>query len=394
VEAHRFIVIEDNPDDRLLIARELQRSFPSVEIAVVRNDGEFQAELNGFNFDLVITDFQLQWTNGIEVVKRVKGIDPYVPMIMFTGSGSQEIAVEAMRAGLDDYLLKGQGHFVRLPAAVRACLAHAAIRRNAADLQSALQESEARYHDLARERAELLAKSEEVSRLKDEFLATVSHELRTPLTSIVGWIKLMKAKALPENQVETAMASIERNSESLLHTVSDLLDMTALVSGGFQLRRETVDLTEIVRDAFHAIRPAAESKGIQLEFVETRGVDVSADRARLHQALLNLLSNAVKFTDHNGSISVRCSSVNNRVTIELTDTGIGIDPKFLPHVFDRFRQADASFGRKEGGLGLGLAIVREIVQKHNGSIEVRSNGHGEGATFTLTLPARADLSAA
>jgi len=386
VERLRIILVEDNPDDRLLIRRELEGSFENVQIAEIRDTGEFQAELAAMNFDLVITDFQLNWTNGIEVLKAIKQRDAYMPVIMFTGSGSQDVAVKAMHLGLDDYVLKGPGQFVRLPAAIRASLAHVETRRNAADLQRAVQESERRYRELARERAELLAESEEVNRLKDEFLAMVSHELRTPLTSILGWARLVKTKNFSPHEVQKAVDSINRNAESLLRTVNDLLDVSALISGGLQLHHEEVDVPAILRSAVESIRPVAESKQVRLELEASCDVSILGDASRLHQALLNLLSNAVKFTERHGSISVACEVTDSLLKIEVMDTGIGIDPKFLPYVFDRFRQANGTLSRKEGGLGLGLAIVREIVQRHHGSVNAQSNGPAKGARFTVTLP--------
>jgi signal transduction histidine kinase len=223
---------------------------------------------------------------------------------------------------------------------------------------------------------------------KDEFLATVSHELRAPLNAIIGWVQMLRGGSLDEARKEHALQTIDRNAQIQRSLVEELLDVSRIIAGKVTLDLETVSLGQIADAAIEAARPAASSKGINIESALAYEHDeVIADPRRLQQALGNLLSNAVKFTPSGGKISVRLTQEEQRVSVRVTDTGIGIREDFLPHVFDRFRQADGSSTRTHAGLGLGLAIVRHIVELHRGTVRAESHGPGSGASLTLTLPA-------
>ena len=229
--------------------------------------------------------------------------------------------------------------------------------------------------------------AEIANRLRDEFLATVSHELRAPLNSILGWARLMEKGTLDEQTIKKAVATIVRNAESQNRLIEDLLDVSRIISG--KLRLEVINVKPIffVEAALETVRPAADAKNIALEIVEDAVVShISGDPGRLQQVMWNLLSNAIKFTPNGGKVSVELKRTNGYVEIKVKDTGIGINSEFLPHVFDRFRQADASSIRKFGGLGLGLAIVRHITEMHGGSVSVESAGENLGSTFTVSLP--------
>jgi CheY-like chemotaxis protein len=229
----------------------------------------------------------------------------------------------------------------------------------------------------------------EASRLKDEFLATLSHELRTPLNAIVGYVRMMQSDLLTGEKRTRAMDTVARNVTSLTQIVEDVLDVSRIISGKIRLDVQPVDLPLVVQNAVETVRLAADAKGVRLvTIVDPRAAPVSGDPERIQQILWNLLSNAVKFTGRGGRVQVRLERVNSHVELTVTDTGVGIPAEFLPHVFDRFRQADAGISRELGGLGLGLAIARHLVELHGGRILAASDGPGKGATFRIELPLR------
>lgn len=229
--------------------------------------------------------------------------------------------------------------------------------------------------------------AEEANRLKDEFLATLSHELRTPLNAILGWSQMLQSQHLSESEAKKALATIERSARAQNQLIEDLLDVSRIITGKLRLDVRAVDLGSVIMAAVDAVRPAAEAKNIRLQtLLDPQAGLISGDPDRLQQVVWNLLSNAVKFTPKDGRAQVRLERINSHVEIVVSDTGKGIEPEFLPHVFDRFRQSDGSMTRRHGGLGLGLAIVRQLVELHGGTVSVSSAGAGEGATFIVSLP--------
>jgi signal transduction histidine kinase/CheY-like chemotaxis protein len=252
-----------------------------------------------------------------------------------------------------------------------------------AELQAQI---EARTRLLASEK---LARSEaeRANRLKDEFLATISHELRNPLNAIMGWAHMMRLGNLTPANMERAVETIYRNAKSQAQLVADLLDVSRIISGKLRLDMRTVDPINIVNAAIDSIRPAADAKSIRLQTIlDSSAGPISGDADRLQQIVWNLLTNAVKFTPKGGKIQVTVQRINSHIEIVVSDSGVGISKEFLPYVFDRFRQADASTTRIHGGLGLGLSIVHQLVDLHGGTVAVASEGEGKGATFTITLP--------
>jgi len=234
--------------------------------------------------------------------------------------------------------------------------------------------------------------AEAASCLKDEFLATLSHELRTPLTAILGWASIVTRGHADETRAAHAMRAIERSARTQARLVDELLDVSRLVSGQMRLNLSAVSLNAVVDDALEGARPAAEAK--KLELVKRSDAPmhtIRADAGRLQQVVWNLLSNAVRFTPPGGRIEVSLREVDDQAEVRVTDTGIGIHPDFVPHVFERFRQGDSSTTRTHGGLGLGLAIVRHLVELHGGTVGAESAGEGRGATFVVRLPIRADM---
>ena len=229
--------------------------------------------------------------------------------------------------------------------------------------------------------------AERANRLKDEFLATISHELRNPLNAILGWAHMMRLGNLTAANNERAVETIYRNAKSQSQLVADLLDVSRIISGKLRLDVRTVDLISIVNAAVDSIRPAADAKSIRVQtLLDPAAGPISGDADRLQQIVWNLLTNAVKFTPKGGRIQVKVQRIDSHVEIVVSDSGIGINKEFLPHVFDRFRQADASITRTHGGLGLGLSIVHQLVDLHGGTVRVDSKGEGTGATFTIALP--------
>jgi PAS domain S-box-containing protein len=264
---------------------------------------------------------------------------------------------------------------------------HATAMRMAANLTAVAIEN---AQLLARE-SQARAEAEESNRLKDEFLATVSHELRTPLTAILGWARMLESDTLAEAQAQRAIQTIQRNAKAQAEIIDDILDVSRIVTGNLYLNLEPTELAPIVEAAINVVRPTAEAKHIQIEtnFADQPAL-VSADAHRLQQVVWNLLSNAVKFTPQGGHVRVTTRQTGPQVHLEICDNGQGISAEFLPHVFERFRQADSSTTRKHGGLGLGLAIVRHLVEIHGGTVRAQSDGEGKGATLTVILPSLAD----
>jgi signal transduction histidine kinase len=231
------------------------------------------------------------------------------------------------------------------------------------------------------------AQAESANRLKDEFLATVSHELRTPLTAIMGWSHMLRSGRLDEATAAHAVETIERNAQAQAQLVEDLLDVSRIVTGKLRLNIGPVDLASVINAAIDSVQLAADSRGIQLEVTLSPSARrVYGDASRLQQVVWNLLSNAIKFTPAGGCVAVRLQSEGSNVLLRVSDTGCGISPDFLPFIFDRFRQADGTSTRNHGGLGLGLAIVRHLVELHGGTVHAESQGEQHGATFTISLP--------
>jgi PAS domain S-box-containing protein len=229
--------------------------------------------------------------------------------------------------------------------------------------------------------------AEAANRMKDEFLAVLSHELRTPLNAIVGWAKLLLSREAGPDDLHEGLEAIHRNANVQAQLVDDLLDVSRIISGKLRLDVQRVSLVEVIEAAVAAVAHAAEAKGIRIEkILDSHAGSVSGDPARLQQIVWNLLSNAVKFTPKGGKVQVLLERVNSHVEVSVIDTGQGIRPDFLAHVFERFRQADSSTTRQFGGLGLGLAIVKQLVEMHGGAVRARSPGEGQGSTFVVNLP--------
>jgi signal transduction histidine kinase len=275
---------------------------------------------------------------------------------------------------------------VTLVALFRQAEAKATAER---ELARAAEREEAHLRSLTEQLGEALAREREASTLKDEFLMMVSHELRTPLTAIHGWAQMLANAEIDDARRDTGLRVIERNARAQTQLINDLLDVSRAIAGKLRLEIRAVQVADVVAEAVETVRPAVEAKAIEIATAVTPDIGVvAADPDRLQQVIWNLLSNAVKFTAAGGRIEVRAIRDPEAIEIVVADTGVGIAPEFLPYVFERFRQQESGTTRRHGGLGLGLAIVRHLVELHGGSVRAESDGDGHGATFRVRLPAK------
>ena len=323
---------------------------------------------------LVLLDVKLPDISGYDVCRRIKS-NPLTSSIMVLQTSATYLdtshLIQGLESGADNYLTEPVPPRV-LVATVRALLR---VR----------QMEEERDELLARERA-ARAEAEAANRAKDDFLATLSHELRTPVGSVLAWTHLLRTGNLDPQQTARALDSIERSARTQAQLIDDLLDVSRIIAGKLLVETRPLSLATALRAAVEAVTPAAQAKGIRVELRLDDTVSVKGDGARLQQVFGNLLSNAVKFTPAGGRVSVVLAAMGTQAVITVSDTGKGINPEFLPFVFERFRQGDTSTTRSEGGLGLGLAIAHRIVELHGGSIRADSRGPDCGASFTISLP--------
>jgi PAS domain S-box-containing protein len=270
---------------------------------------------------------------------------------------------------------------------VAGLAAQAAVAMDNARLYETAKRARAEAEKAAAENERLYRQAEDSSRLKEEFLATISHELRTPLSAILGWARMLRMGQLSEENAVKALDTIERNARAQAQLVDDLLDVSRIITGKLRMDVQPADPNAFIDAAVEAVRPAADAKGVRVQkVIDTGAISIPGDPVRLQQVVWNLLSNAIKFTPRGGRVQIRSERVNSHLEIVVSDTGQGISPDFLPHVFDRFRQADQKTSRQHGGMGLGLAIVRHLVEMHGGTVRAMSDGEGQGSTFIVMLP--------
>jgi PAS domain S-box-containing protein len=328
--------------------------------------------------------------HGVAAVLRTSQSELYaeIPDELLVASAKDEEHLRIMRElGFNSAMVVPLAAQGRAFGVITFVTAESGRRYGAEDL--AFAEDLARRASLAVENARLYRQAQDANRIKDEFLATLSHELRTPLTAIYGWASMLAAGSLNEQEAARAIAAIERNARAQRQIVEDVLDVSRIITGKLRLEMRPVELRALVQDAVESVRPAAEAKGVYLStLLASDAGEVTADPDRLQQVMWNLLSNAVKFTPAGGRVEVELRRDGARTALRVSDTGEGIAPEFLPHVFERFRQADMGTTRQHGGLGLGLAIVRHLVELHGGEVKAESAGRGSGSTFTLLLPLR------
>ncbi|MRG98524.1 sensor histidine kinase [Polyangium spumosum] len=487
----RFLVLDDNPDDRLMAIRFLRQEFPDAAVDEVFDRPGFDGALARGGYDAVVTDYMMQWTDGLQVLEHIKDHWPYCPVVLFTGSGNEEVAVEAMKAGADDYVVKSPQRMPRLPLAVRHAIERMTAKRRLSQVETHLQRltdaldvgvfraspegellscnpaflrivgrstlEEARAQRLdgllsppglydevrdpeggrvrARREVEvsrpdgsrvcvrvserlgeeegrpvvdglvedisehkalaegLQARTEELQqadRRKDEFLAMLAHELRNPLAPILNAATLVRVKtaSLADPRIQGACSIIERQVLTLTRLVDDLLDVSRVSQGKITLHPEVIDLNTAITQAIEMVRPHIEGRqqGLAVH-LPAEPLEVRGDLTRLTQIFANLLNNAAKFTPQGGALDVTAGKSGADVLVRITDTGVGIVPALLPHVFDLFTQGDRSLDRAQGGLGVGLTLVKRLVEMHGGAVTAESAGVGKGSIFTVRLPA-------
>ena len=299
-----------------------------------------------------------------------------IPVLLFAGSSGTDTTLRTIRS------IESLRNVTLFERPIRLAAVLTAIR---AALRARARQFEVR--DLLAELREARAAAEEANRLKDEFLATLSHELRTPLNAIVGWTSMLTRGQVDPDRMPRVFEALDRNAQAQAQLIADVLDVSRIVTGKLQLQLTTVDMCDLVAQATDSVRAAASGKNIELAMEETSDCLVRGDAGRLQQVVWNLLSNAIKFTPVGGSIRITVTRDGRDVAVSVADTGTGVPREFLPQVFDRFRQADQSSTRGHGGLGLGLSIVKHLVELHGGTVAASSGGLGQGACFTVRVPA-------
>ena len=374
-----ILLLEDSAFDAELITLQLKADGIGLPVARATTKQEYQALLTKPGVALVLSDFSLPGYDGFSALELARQVSPEIPFIFVSGAIGEERAIETIRRGATDYVLKDR--LERLGPAVRRALSEAEMRRlrdRAEHERDQLLVSERQ----AREAAEA------ANRMKDEFLAIVSHELRTPLNAILGWASLLTLGNVAAGKRQRGLEAIGRNARIQARIIDDILDVSRIVSGKLALHRSPVNISSFVSSAVDAVRPKAAAKNIELRVEIPEGGDaIDADGERLQQVVWNLVTNAVKFTPVGGVIRVSADIVDDQLVLQVEDSGAGIEREFLPHVFEAFRQGDASKTRAHRGLGLGLAIVKRLVLLHGGRVEADSRGPGQGARFTVFIPA-------
>jgi signal transduction histidine kinase len=383
----RLLVVDDEENLRITTAAILEKEGYTVDTAASGN--EAIALLANTDYDLVLTDLHMDEGEGLAVLNEIRRSSPFTISIVLTGFASVESAISALQEGAYDYLVKPcdietMKHTIRRGVDHRRLML--AEQKARADLEQLNLDLEQRIIERTAELTRLNAELAEANRAKDVFLATLSHELRTPLTPVVGWIKLLRSGNLDTKSVAQALDAIERNAWLQARLIDDLLDTSRIATGKLQFEPRPVDLNIAVKAALDTVRALAASRNIELSVtLSPEMLVVMGEPVRLQQIAWNLLSNAIKFTEPGGKVTVRTEGENSEARLVVTDTGIGIEPDFLPHVFDRFRQADGSTSRRHGGLGLGLAIGDALAKMHGGRLQAQSEGPGNGSTFMFRI---------
>jgi signal transduction histidine kinase len=386
-QAARLLVVDDEESLRITTAAIFEKEGYVVDTA---SSGDEAIDLLGKeDYDLVLTDLHMEGGDGLSVLNQIRRHAPLTISVVLTGFASVESAIAALQEGAYDYLIKpcdieSMKHTIRRGVEHRRLML--AEQKARADLQQLNLDLEQRIEERTAELTRLNVELADANRAKDVFLATLSHELRTPLTPVVGWIKLLRSGTLDEKSVAQALDAIERNAWLQSRLIDDLLDTSRIATGKLHFEPKPTDLNATVKVAVDTVRATAASRNIELSMtLWPSSWIVLGEPVRLQQIAWNLVSNAIKFTDPGGKVNVTTHLAGKHAQLTVVDTGVGIEPEFLPHVFDRFRQADGSTSRRHGGLGLGLAIADALAKMHGGRLEAKSDGVGRGATFSLRM---------
>ena len=383
----RLLVVDDEESLRITTAAIFEKEGYIVDTA--SSGDEAINLLNKADYDLVLTDLHMEGGDGLSVISQIRRHAPLTISVVLTGFASVESAIAALQEGAYDYLVKpcdieSMKHTIRRGVEHRRLML--AEQKARTDLQQLNLDLERRIEERTAELKRLNVELADANRAKDVFLATLSHELRTPLTPVVGWIKLLRTGSLDEKSVLQALDAIERNAWLQSRLIDDLLDTSRIATGKLHFEPKPTDLNTVVKAAVDTVRASAAARNIDLSIsLWPSSLVVMGEPVRLQQIAWNLVSNAIKFTDPGGKVSVTTELSDKQAQLVVADTGVGIDPEFLPHVFDRFRQADGSTSRRHGGLGLGLAIADALAKMHGGGLEAQSEGEGRGSCFRLRI---------
>lgn len=383
----RILVVDDEESLRITTAAILEKDGYIVDTA--SSGDEAISLLRNIDYDLVLTDLHMEGGDGLTVLGQIRRQAPLTISVVLTGFASVESAIAALQEGAYDYLVKPcdietMRHTIRRGVEHRRLML--AEQKARADLEQLNRELESRIQERTMELTRLNEELAEANRAKDVFLATLSHELRTPLTPVVGWIKLLRNGTLDSSGVAQALDAIERNAWLQSRLIDDLLDTSRIATGKLQFEPLPIDLNASVKAAVDTVLASAATRTIDLAVhLSPLPIIVMGEPIRLQQIAWNLISNAIKFTEPGGKVTVVTERDETQGLLIVEDTGVGISPDFLPHVFDRFRQADGSTSRLHGGLGLGLAIAHALTKMHGGTLEAQSEGSGRGAKFMLRL---------
>jgi len=372
----RIVLADDNADMREYVARLLREHW---DVEAVTDGVAALDAIRRRRPDLVLGDVMMPRLDGMELLRAIRSDAELrsLPVVLLSARAGEESRVEGLAAGADDYLVKPFSAR-ELVARIHAHLEMASVRKDAL----AEREEVLGIAERAREEAEA------ANQAKDDFLAVLSHELRSPMNAMLGWLQILRSAGTRDPSLVTrAVATLERNIWIQAQVINDLLDVSRIMSGKLELERTRVDLASVVTGCVESLRPSAEAKQLSLRLkVPSDALELVGDVARLQQIVSNVLGNAIKFTDGGGVVTVTVERTGRVARVLVEDTGEGIAPEFVPHLFERFRQADSAAGRRHGGLGLGLAIVKSLVMLHGGEVQVASGGIGHGARFAITLP--------
>jgi signal transduction histidine kinase len=383
----RLLVVDDEESLRITTAAILEKEGYSVDTA--SSGDEAISLLAEKDYDLVLTDLHMEGGDGLSVLNQIRRHSPLTISVVLTGFASVESAIAALQEGAYDYLVKpcdidSMKHTIRRGVEHRRLML--AEQKARTDLEQLNLDLERRIVERTAELTRLNLELADANRAKDVFLATLSHELRTPLTPVVGWIKLLRSGHLDEKSVAQALDAIERNAWLQSKLIDDLLDTSRIATGKLHFEPKPTDLNTVVKAAIDTVRESAASRSIDLSInLWPSTIVVMGEPVRLQQIAWNLISNAIKFTEPGGKVTVVTKHEDSQARLVVIDTGIGIAPEFLPHVFDRFKQADGSTSRRHGGLGLGLAIADALAKMHGGRIMAESGGVGLGSCFSLQV---------
>jgi len=379
----RIVIVDDDPSLLKALPEAVRLRLKDVAVDTCDSAADALSKISVTDYDAIVADIKMPGMDGLALLAEIRTLRPDTPTVLITGHGHDDLAVLALRGGAYDFVQKPIDRDYIVASLTRAI--EERERRRRVEAQQAFLEQHAELLEkIIEERTRELR---EANRLKDQFIAMLSHELRSPLGAIRMWASLLRGGKLDAERTARAIEAIERSAMTQAQLVEDLLDVSRITAGKLVLDARPIDLAAVAEAALDAVRADAEAKEVRIEQVfELGGGRVQGDPARLQQVMWNLLSNAVKFSSRGGRVVLRLACGDGQAIISVRDEGEGIAAEFLPHVFEPFRQADSTDTRAHGGLGLGLAIVHDVVELHRGTIEVESKGKGQGATFTVRLP--------